>query len=219
MFKTFGLQVRRDGLDHAGYVRHWLGVHAPMCEGVAALRGYVANEVIRAGDALAVARTHPQFGATLDGIAQLHVDTQDGLARLAEPPEVQRWFEDGPNFVGQRTGFLTAEQVVRSPDRAGRPIKAIGFVHGDATRLEAVIRALAGQEPGGLVYSTVDTVTGSTNLPGFEVPDITGAVELWAVDEAEAEAALVRLATALNDAGTLVGAVVTREHVIRMPPQ
>ena len=43
----------------------------------------------KVGDALPLERTHPAFGAALDGIAQLHFETEEGLKRIAENPAVQ----------------------------------------------------------------------------------------------------------------------------------
>lgn len=221
MFKTMGLQVRRDGLSHAQYVDHWLHVHAPMCEGVDGLAGYVANEVILAGGDVGVPATHPAFGATLDGVAQLHFATRDGLVRMAEAPRVQAWFADGPNFVGLRTGFLVEEHVSRSPGHgdARGPIKAILFLAGDTGGLAARLDRLALGEPAGLVRSRVDTVTGSTNLPGFAVPPVDWVVELWGVDIDGAIAAARRIAGGIAGEGTVVSVLIARERVIRQPPQ
>lgn len=218
MFKSTGLQVRRDGMTHQQYVDHWLGVHAPMSDGVDGLRGYVSNEVVLAGAAVGVPCTHPDFGATLDGIAQLHFDTQDGLMRMAEAPKVQEWFSDGPNFVGLRTGFVVEETVVRSPGVGAErlPFKAFCLVAGDAAAIDAAQKDLA--EPGALVRSRVAVVTGSTNLPGFEVPDIDHVVELWAADQTGAVEAARQLGAVLSPA-ILVGVVITRERIIHQPPQ
>jgi hypothetical protein len=212
MFKTTGLQVRRDGLTHQQYVDHWLNIHAPMSDGVDGLRGYVSNEVVLAGAGVGVPCSHPDFGATLDGIAQLHFDTQDGLMRMAETPQVQAWFADGPNFVGLRTGFVVEETVVRSPGvgAARLPFKAFCFVNAPVQVIDVV-------GDGALVRSRVAGVTGSTNLPGFEVPDVTQVVELWAVtQDGVVEAAR---AFGAEVPGALVGVVITRERIIHQPPQ
>lgn len=222
MFKTFGLQVRRPDFSHADYVNYWLNVHAPLCRNVQQLRGYVANEVLRAGALPGIEMTHPQFGSTLDGVAQLHVETRDGLQRLAEAPEVQRWFSDGPNFVGMRTGFLTEECVLAEPGTSQRQgFKAICFLRaaGEADAYWRRLRDWAPQVSGGLVCSRIDTVTGSTNLPGFEVPSVDAAVEVWAADEPQAVQAVAALQRQLGAHGALVSALITRETVIRMPLQ
>jgi hypothetical protein len=220
MFKTVGLQVRKDGLTHDQYVDHWLNVHAPMSEGVEGLRGYVSNEVLAAGPAVDVGATHPDFGAPLDGVASLHFDTSDGIARMAEAPKVQEWFSDGPNFVGLRTGFVVEEHVIRSPGEGGARLsfKAICFVKGGLAAVEAIDAQAAGLT-GGLVRSRVEAITGSTNLPGFEVPEIDHVVELWATGIDGARAAARALREALGTAGDLVGAVLVRERVLRQPAQ
>lgn len=219
MYKSLGLQVRREGLTHDDYVRHWLNVHAPMSVNVADLKGYVANEVVLAGDALVLDRTHPNFGATFDGVAQLHFETEDGLKRMTENPAVQTWFADGPNFVGLRTGFITKEHVLRSPDRATRPFKAICFVKQTQVRLVQTLQQLASTEAGGLVQSVLGNATGSTNLAGFEVPEMDMAVELWGESTAAAIEAAARLSKAIAGNGELVGAVIAREWVIKTPLQ
>ncbi|WP_068086453.1 EthD domain-containing protein [Novosphingobium rosa] len=217
MFKTTGLQIRRDGLTHRHYVDHWLNVHAPLSQAVEGLRGYVTNEVVLAGRAVGIGVSHPGFGADLDGIAQLHVETEDGVARMAATPEGERWFTDGPNFVGLRTGFLVEEHVVRPPGvGAARPaFKAICFARGGE-----VVDALADAAvPGALVRSRVVEVTGSTNLPGFEVPEIDRVIELWDHTGEGATAAGQRLHDALAVVGGLVGVVITHERVIQQPDQ
>lgn len=217
MFKTTGLQIRRAGFTHQQYVDHWLGVHAPLSQGVAGLRGYVTNEVVLAGGAVGIGVSHPAFGADLDGIAQLHVDTQDGVARMAATPEGERWFTDGPNFVGLRTGFMVKEHVVRSPGvgAARGAFKAICFARGDAE-----VDALTDQAVvGALVRSRIVEVTGSTNLAGFDVPEVDRVIELWDNTRDGAIAAAARLHDALAVAGGLVSVVIAHERVIQQPPQ
>lgn len=216
MFKTFGMQIARDGFDHAGYVDYWLNVHAPMSKSVAQLRGYVANEVILGGEALNVARSDRGFGGQLDGIAQLHFEGADGLLRMGELPEVATWFQDGPNFVGLRTGFVAEERVVAPPRRDGRPYKAIGFVSA-AAGVTSRFPQLASRFADGFICSRLGEPTGSTNLPGLEVPPMDYAIELWAGDVADAQGKLETLAGALPDGVSLVAAVVAYERVIILP--
>lgn len=216
MFKSFGMQIAREGLGHAGYVDHWLNVHAPMSRDVHDLMGYVANEVVLAGSALSVPRLDQNFGGQLDGIAQLHFHTEDGLRHMAERPEVARWFEDGPNFVGLRTGFVAEEEVILRPDRQGRKYKAIAFLAAVAD-VPAGIRSVAGRFPSGLVLSRLGSPTGSTNLPGLEVPAMDYAVELWGSDVAGATARLDALVPAIAPFARLAAAVIVHEHVIKLP--
>lgn len=219
MFKTTGLQVRKDGLTHAQYLDHWLHVHAPMAEGVEGLRGYISNEVLLAGSDAGVAVSHPDFGKALDGIAQLHFDTADGIARMAEAPKVQEWFADGPNFVGLRTGFVVEEHVVRSPgagpDRLSH--KAFAFLR-QGTGAYPMLDGFGGELVGGFICSRVEAVTGSTNLPGFELPEIGCVVELWGHDLDDSRNT-VRSLAAILPMDALVGVVLTRERVLRQPVQ
>ena len=103
MYKSFGLQVRLPGKTHAEYVDHWVNVDAPMSAGIAPLQGYVLNEVI--GNVPVAGMPELEILAEIDGIAQIWFVGKGGLAELAEIPAVQRWFQDGPNFVGNRMGF------------------------------------------------------------------------------------------------------------------
>lgn len=220
MYKTFGLQVRRAGLSHEQYVHHWLTVHAPMSAAVDALQGYVANEVLRAGSLPGLTVSHPQFALNVDGVAQLHVSTQDGVARLAELPQVQSWFADGPNYVGFRTGFMAEEHVLQSPGKEGRlPFKAICFLQGAFEPLHAALRSDRAASRAGLVCSRVDAVTGSTNLPNFEVPQITALLELWGADLDQALDHAIAWQRQLAGNVRWVGALLAREIVIRMPAQ
>lgn len=220
MFKTFVLQIRRNDLTHEQYVRHWLKVHAPLSSEVEGLAGYVANEIVGAGRALELPRTHPGFGEMLDGIAQLHFADRSGLDRIAAQPAGARWLADGPNFVGRRTGFVAAERTVQSPARHDTLFKLIAFFAAVAPDFEGLLQACAARPPAlGLVRSDLGPPTGSTNLPGLELPAMEVAVEVWKRSGSDAVESIADLAAMARRAGcaTLVAAVLAREHVIRPP--
>lgn len=218
-FKTIGLQIRKDGLSHQDYVRHWLTVHAPLGKQVPGLIGYLANEVVLAGDALDLPRSRPEFGATLDGVAQLYFETKEGLGRVGETPEGQALFADGPNFVGVRTGFIAEERTIYPVRRAGRPLKAICFYRGAIETLDAAADWGRGCDSSGLVASRLVEMTGSVNLPGFDVPELDLVLETWAEDEQSAVNSARAIRAALAERAELVGALITREHVIREPAE
>jgi len=218
MYKTMGLQQRRDDLTHDQYVDHWLNVHAPMSTAVEDLLGYVSNEVIVTGEGVAVERTHPEFGRLLDGIAQLHFAEQDSLMQMAQRPEVKKWFEDGPNFVGLRTGFIAREEVLKTPEREGNPYKAFCFMKQQHSSLNDVLTSFSHAEPG-LVIDHLEVATGSTNLAGFEVPDMDLAVELWGSSVEEVVGAANRLRYLVDGLAEFVGVIITFERVIKLPDQ
>lgn len=181
MYKTFGLQQRKAGLSHTDYVAHWMTVHAPMCAGVDDLFGYICNEVTAradlGGEAIAL-------DAEIDGVAQMWFTQPDGLMGLAKQPRVQTWFEDGPNFVGERLGFVAEEDVRVPPTRSADGVdKIIVLVAGDPGDVTCAT---------GCAVSRVVSKNASANMEAFDMGPVSHFVELWgdgALDAARAIAA------------------------------
>ena len=216
MLKSFGFHQAREGMSHDQYVAHWLGVHAPLAVPLAAmgLLGYATNEVVSSGDDIAIARSAPDFGTGVDGIAQLHVPAADFLPSVAESEEGKALMADGPRFVGQRNGCLATEHVIVRPQRDGRGFKAFVFLSGGNV---GALAALAADFPDGFVVSELGPATGSTNIGDMEIPAMDTAIELWAADAAAAQSEAARFVAAAPGTAETVAVVVCRERLIISP--
>ncbi len=188
MYKSFGLQQRKSGLTHGQYVDHWFNVHAPMSAGVENLFGYVCNEVV--DDVTPKDAQRLKIDAQIDGIAQMWFDQPDGLLGLAKQPGVQNWFSDGPNFVGERIGYVGEEQVLTVPQRgqntSNKLVVLIASADGRkpdsfwATLHDVFIAAPEQNSPGvGLVMSRIVSANASANMSGFAADNVVGVVEVW----------------------------------------
>lgn len=199
MLKSFGLQVRRHEMSHAQFMAHWRNVHAPMSAGIDGVRGYVLNEILSAHPGQAFAPL--DIGMTVDGIAQLWFDSREAMMALTQTPEVKRWFSDGPNYIGARTGFATAERVLRPVSSGARPaFKLIMFCNRKAEVSQTEFRQLWGQTHAnvvlgisgvqGYVQSDVTAANPATNMPTIPIDSVDGIAEVW-VSSAEDAAKLL----------------------------
>lgn len=192
MLKSCGIQVRREDITHAQYMEHWLNVHAPMSKKVKRLYGYVNNEVV--ADITPHSWNKMILFSEIDGIAQIWFDQPDGLMGLAaSDPNVPVWFQDGPNFVGNRMGMTTDEHVLLSPGKprpAGKVFlfleKKEGKTYQDIQNF--IVRMERIPEVKGLTLSEVLSGNASANLPTFEMPDIDAIGEVWASDQEKIKA-------------------------------
>jgi uncharacterized protein (TIGR02118 family) len=108
MIKSIGLLTRKDGLSHEEFVKHWLGVHAPLAHAVPGVRRYVQSHIV-------AERTRPDIPSTdveIDGIAELWYDDRDAMERANATPEAKRLHADGALFVGRIKSFIVEEKVI-----------------------------------------------------------------------------------------------------------
>jgi uncharacterized protein (TIGR02118 family) len=214
MFKTCGFQTRLDGREHDQFMNHWLNVHAPMSNEITGLRGYVLNEVL---DEPPLPGVDPvRWPVEIDGVAQIWFDHENGLAALAEDPAVQRWFSDGPNYCGQRIGYVVEEVLVRVPAPGTGRAKAIVIAaRPEGEPAGAFTARLAAEPGGGLVVSRFVSVNASVNLPTFSPLGVDAIVEFWADSDNTVLEALAGWAarTPLGAAKALL----VRETVMRTP--
>jgi uncharacterized protein (TIGR02118 family) len=226
MFKNFGLQVPKAGMDHAAFMAHWREVHAPLSNGVAGVRGYVLNEILqRCADPAGISPL--AVTPAIDGIAQLWFDSREAMAAVTQTPEARRWFSDGINYLGARTGIGASERcVVALPGAAERPrYKLIRLLARAATQdaaafagawhgaLAAAVAALPGVR--GYVQSTVSAINPATNMPPVAIAGADGVDEIW-FDTPES----ARLAAARLPAPALAASCcwLAHETVIIAPP-
>ncbi|MGC3980049.1 MAG: EthD family reductase [Steroidobacteraceae bacterium] len=229
MLKSFGLQVRLNDKSHAQFVDHWFNVHAPMSAGINGVRGYVLNEILSVQHSASIASL--AIGMTLDGIAQLWFDSREAMMALTQTPEVKRWFSDGPNYMGARTGFATAERVLRAPPGTSPTFKLITFFGRNASLSveqfrqqwsQAYANAVLGIEGvQGYVQSDITAANLATNMPNVATDEVDGIGEIWVASEADAK----RLLAAIDQQTAAIGAglfgkqstLVAKETVVIAP--
>ena len=108
MIKSISMLVRREGLTHAQFVKHWLEIHAPLAHAVPGLRRYVQSHIIEE-------RTRPDIPTMpgeVDGIAELWFDDRDSMVRAMSTPEAKALHADGALFIGRIKSFTVEEKVI-----------------------------------------------------------------------------------------------------------
>ena len=110
MIKSVSLLVRKDGMTHEQFMKHWVQIHGPLALKVPGLRRYVQSHIRderRRADI-------PALGVDVDGIAETWYDDADAMARAAATPEMKALHADGALFIGRIQSFITHEHVVIS---------------------------------------------------------------------------------------------------------
>lgn len=229
MLKSFGLQVRKTEMNHAQFMAHWHNVHAPMSRGIAGVRGYVLNEIVAVERDSHIAPLN--IGMRVDGIAQLWFDSREAMMALTQTPEVKRWFSDGPNYIGARTGFATAEHVLRKNDAA-----AFKLIYFSSRKRDVVVEdfrrrwredyapaVLQVEGVQGYIQSEVTAASPATNMPTIPIDEVDGIGEVWMQDRAAATRVLeaVSIATRSSSAALFdkTAVLIAQETVIIAPPR
>ena len=108
MIKSISLLVRKAGMTHEQFVKHWLEIHGPLALKVSGIRRYVQSHIVderRRPDI-------PAIGVEIDGIAELWYDDRDAMERANASPEAERLHADGALFIGRIKSFITEEKVI-----------------------------------------------------------------------------------------------------------
>ena len=108
MIKSLSLLVRKDGITHEQFVRHWVDVHAPLAHKVKGLRRYVQSHIVDE-------RRRPDIspiGIEIDGIAELWYDDRDTMTRALASPEMKALHADGALFIGKIQSYLVEEKTI-----------------------------------------------------------------------------------------------------------
>ena len=108
MIKSLSLLVRKDGMTHEQFMKHWVEIHGPLALKVPGLRRYVQSHIRdrrRRPDI-------PDIGVEVDGIAETWYDDAEAMARAAVTPEMKALHADGAFFIGRIQSFITHEHVV-----------------------------------------------------------------------------------------------------------
>jgi len=125
VIKSFSFLVRRPGMTHEQFVRHWHDVHVPMSHDVPGLRGYIVSTVVDQQSRADV----PGFDmAPFDDLAQTWFDDLEGRARAGASPEGKRWHADGAEIIGNIRMFVTTEDLVVSLPAQRPPVKTLSVI-------------------------------------------------------------------------------------------
>ena len=100
--------MRKDGLTHAQFVKHWVEIHAPLAHAVPGLRALRAVAHRRG----AHATRHPDDDVEVDGIAELWFDDRESMARAMATPAAKALHADGALFIGRIKSFTVEEKVI-----------------------------------------------------------------------------------------------------------
>src|SRR3989442_15881514 len=108
MIKSLSLLIRKDGMTHEQFVKHWVEIHGPLALKVAGLRRYVQSHIRderRRPDI-------PWLGGEVDGIAETWYDDADAMARAAATPEMNAPHAHGAPLTGRNRSFTTQAHVL-----------------------------------------------------------------------------------------------------------
>jgi uncharacterized protein (TIGR02118 family) len=108
VIKSISLLIRKEGLTHAQFIRHWVDVHAPLAHAVPGLRRYVQSHIVEERRRPDI----PSFPGEIDGIAELWYDDRESMTRALATPEAKTLYADGALFIGRIKTFTVEEHVV-----------------------------------------------------------------------------------------------------------
>jgi uncharacterized protein (TIGR02118 family) len=108
VIKSLSLLVRKEGLTHAQFVKHWVEVHAPLAHKVPGLRRYVQSHIVEERRRPDI----PPLDVEIDGVAELWYDDRDAMARALASPEAKALHADGALFIGRIKTFTIEEKVI-----------------------------------------------------------------------------------------------------------
>lgn len=109
MIKSVSLLVRKAGMTHAQFMKHWVEIHAPLALEVPGLRRYVQSHIVEDRKRPDV----PPLDVEIDGIAELWYDDRESLARALASPEGKALYTDGALFIGRIRTYTVEEKVIR----------------------------------------------------------------------------------------------------------
>ena len=109
MIKHLALLVRKDGLSHEDFVKHWREIHGPLAYDCPGVSRYTQTEV----KSSSIRHDVPGLDvAPVDGIAELWFEDQAALDRFNASPATRRLRDDGATFIGRQISYLTTETVI-----------------------------------------------------------------------------------------------------------
>ncbi len=111
MIKATSLLIRKAGMTHEEFVRHWRDIHAPLafaCPGISRYTLTIVRSSSTRQDGVA------PIDLLIDGIAELWFENQAAFDEFAASPATQRLLADGATFIGHELD-LVAEEIVIIP--------------------------------------------------------------------------------------------------------
>ena len=109
MIKSISLLVRKPGMTHEQFMKHWVEIHAPLALKMPGLRRYVQSHIVEDRKRPDV----PPLDVEIDGIAELWYDDRESLARALASPEGKALYADGALFIGRIRTYTVDELIVR----------------------------------------------------------------------------------------------------------
>ena len=108
MIKSISLLVRKDGLTHEQFMKHWVEIHAPLALKVSGIRRYVQSHIVGERGRPDI----PAIGLDIDGIAELWYDDRETMTRTIATAEMKALHADGALFIGKIQSFLVEEKEI-----------------------------------------------------------------------------------------------------------
>jgi len=108
MIKSISLLVRKPGMTHEQFMKHWVEIHAPLALKVPGLRRYVQSHIVEDRKRPDV----PPLDVEIDGIAELWYDDRESMARAMASAESKALHADGALFIGRIKTFTVEERVI-----------------------------------------------------------------------------------------------------------
>lgn len=191
--KVYVLVARKDGLDRAGFVRHWLDIHATMAARVPGVLGFIGSELSTG--------VKPGEASDFDGIAIIWYSDKTPVGETLGTPEGKAWLADGDTFISRErsTNISGFERVYRRPAAMNGAWKQIWFLTPPAGKdraaslaaLDAACRqhgATAGGLTGLALTELAPRAPGGAPASG-RPSTYEAVVETWWFDRRTAEAA------------------------------
>ena len=116
MIKSISLLQRKEGLTHEQFMKHWVGVHAPLAHAVPGLRRYLQSHILGERTRADI----PSLGVAIDGIAELWYDDRAAMERALATPEAKALHADGALFIGRIATFTVEEHVIIPATEQGK---------------------------------------------------------------------------------------------------
>jgi uncharacterized protein (TIGR02118 family) len=92
-------------MSHESFVDYWDRVHGPLLKTNPAVRRYVQSRI------LSIRPTaHAAVAGEIDGVVELWFDDLEAFNRSWESAVSKAILEDGANFIGAVTSFVTEEK-------------------------------------------------------------------------------------------------------------
>ena len=108
MVKSISLLVRKEGITHEEFVRHWIEIHAPLAHAVPRLRRYVQSHILAERTRADIATLDVQ----IDGIAELWYDSVEDMRFAMASPEAKILHDDGATFTARIKTFTVEEKLI-----------------------------------------------------------------------------------------------------------